>query len=110
MLRFGVPVEVPPKEGLSKKHIGWSPTVGHFHDDFCQTYFCKIVMAPGTGVLPLPDNFRPYLGPVLVKMIVKTTTTCQWEMSIKEVSGKAVDVYAHFYSCRQCWAYKCRGL
>jgi hypothetical protein len=47
-------------------------------------------MAPGIGVLPLPDGFRPYLGPVLGKMIIKTTTGCQWEMSVKEVSGKAV--------------------
>jgi hypothetical protein len=27
---------------------------------------------------------------VLGKMIIKTTTSCQWEMSVKEVSGKAV--------------------
>jgi hypothetical protein len=54
------------------------------------TYFCKILMAPGIGVLPLPDGFRLYLGPVLVKMIIKTTTGCQWEMSVKEVSDKAV--------------------
>jgi hypothetical protein len=47
-------------------------------------------MAPGIGVLPLPDGFRPYLGPVLGKMIIKTTTGCQWEMSVKEVSGKAI--------------------
>jgi hypothetical protein len=47
-------------------------------------------MAPGIGVLPLPDGFRPYLGPVSWKMIIKTTTGCQWEMSVKEVSGKAV--------------------
>jgi hypothetical protein len=47
-------------------------------------------MAPGIGVLPLPDAFRPYLGLVPGKIVVKTTTGCQWEMSIKEVSGKAV--------------------
>jgi hypothetical protein len=44
-------------------------------------------MAYGIGVLPLPDGFMSYLGPV---PIVKTTTGCQWEMSVKEVSGKAV--------------------
>jgi hypothetical protein len=53
-------------------------------------YFYKILMAPGIGVLPLLDGFRPYLCPVLGKMIVKTTTRCQWEMSIKEVSGKVI--------------------
>jgi hypothetical protein len=47
-------------------------------------------MAPGIGVLPFPDDFRPYLGPVPGKMIIKTTTRCQLEMSAKEVSGKAV--------------------
>ena len=25
-------------------------------------------------------------------------------------SEEATDVYARFYSCRQCWASKCRGL
>jgi hypothetical protein len=47
-------------------------------------------MAPGIGVLPLPDGFRQNLGPVPGKMIIKTTIGCQWEMSVKEVSGKAV--------------------
>jgi hypothetical protein len=39
-------------------------------------HFCKILMAPGIGVLPLSDSFRPYLGPVPGKMIIKTTTGC----------------------------------
>jgi hypothetical protein len=47
-------------------------------------------MASRIGVLPLPNGFRPYLGPVPGKMIIKTTTRGQWEMSVKEVSGKAV--------------------
>jgi hypothetical protein len=38
------------------------------------THFFKILMAYGIGVLPLPDGFRPYLGPVPGKMIIKTTT------------------------------------
>jgi hypothetical protein len=83
-------VEVPPEEGSSKKRIGRPPTVGHFHDDVSPTHFSKIVMAPGIGVLPLPNGFRPYLGLVPGKMIVKTITECQWEMSVKEVSGKDV--------------------
>jgi hypothetical protein len=61
---------------------------GHFHDDVSPTRFCKILMALGIGVLPLRDAFRPYLGPVSGKMIVKTTTGGQWEMNISEVSGK----------------------
>jgi hypothetical protein len=81
MLRLGVPVEVPPEEGSSKKRIGWPPSIDHFHDDISPTHFCKILIAPGIGVLPLPDGFRPYLGPVPGKMIIKTTTRCQWEMS-----------------------------
>jgi hypothetical protein len=40
------------------------------------THFYKILMAPGIGVLPLPDGFRPSLGPVPGKMIIKTTTGC----------------------------------
>jgi hypothetical protein len=90
MLRLGVPVEVPPEKGSSRKHIGRPPSVGHFHENMSPTHFCKIIMAPGIGVLPLPDGFRPYLGPVPGKMIIKTTTGCQWEMSVKEVSGNAV--------------------
>jgi hypothetical protein len=54
------------------------------------THFCKILMAPGITVLPLPGGFRPYLGLVPGKMIIKTIAGCQWEMSVKEVSGKAV--------------------
>jgi hypothetical protein len=90
MLHLGVPVEVPPEEGSTKKRIGWPPSAGHFHEDMSPTHFCKILMAPGIRVLQLPDGFRPYLGLVPVKMIIKTTTGCQWEMSVKEVSGKAV--------------------
>jgi hypothetical protein len=90
MLRLGVPVEVPPDEGSSKKRIERPPSVRHFHDNVSPSHFCKILMASGIGVLPLPDGFMPYLGPVPGKMIVKTTTGCQWEMSVKEVSGKAV--------------------
>jgi hypothetical protein len=90
MLRLGVPVKVPPEEGSSRKRIRRPPSVGHFHEDMSPTHFCKILMAPGIGVLPLPNGFRPYLGPVSRKMIIKTTTGCQWEMSINEVSGKAV--------------------
>jgi hypothetical protein len=48
-----------------------------------------MLMAPGIGVLPIPDAFRPYLGPGPRKLIVKTTIECQWLMSLKEVSGKA---------------------
>jgi hypothetical protein len=47
-------------------------------------------MAPSIGVLSIPNAFRPYLGPVQGKMIVKTTTGCQWEMNIREVSDKAI--------------------
>jgi hypothetical protein len=89
-LRLGVLVEVPPKEGSSKKCPRVPPFVGHFHDDVSPTHFWKILMAPSIRVLPLPNTFRPYLGPVLGKMITKTTTRCQWEMNIREVSGKAV--------------------
>jgi hypothetical protein len=42
------------------------------------------MMAPGIGVLTLPDTFMPYLGPVSGKMIMKTTTGCQWQMNIRE--------------------------
>jgi hypothetical protein len=84
MMCLGVPVKVPTEEGSSKRPRGWPPSVGH------STHFCKILMALGIGVLLLPDAFRPYLGPVPGKMIVKTTTGCQWEMNIGEVSGKAV--------------------
>jgi hypothetical protein len=60
--------------------------VGHFHDDVSPTHFSKILMAPGIGMLSLLDGFRPYLGLVPGKMIIKTTTGWrQWE-----VSGKAV--------------------
>jgi hypothetical protein len=88
MLRLGVHIEVPPEKGSSKKRPGRPPSVGHFHDDVSPTRFCKILMALGIGVLPLRDAFRPYLGPVSGKMIVKTTTGGQWEMNISEVSGK----------------------
>jgi hypothetical protein len=70
MLHLGMPVEVAVEEGSSKKPRGWPPSVGHFHDDVSPTHFCKILMVPGIGVLPLPDAFRPYLGSVPGKMIV----------------------------------------
>jgi hypothetical protein len=90
MLRLGLLVEVPAEEGSSKKRPRQPPFVGHFHDDVSPTHLCKILMAPGIGVLPLPDAFMPYLIPDPGKMIVKTTTRCQWEMNIREVSGKAI--------------------
>jgi hypothetical protein len=73
---LGVLVEVPPEEGSSRKRIGQPPSVGDFHEDMSHTHFYKILMAPGIGVLPLPDGFRPSLGPVPGKMIIKTTTGC----------------------------------
>jgi hypothetical protein len=73
-------VEVRPEEGSSRKRIGRPPSVGHFHEDMSTTHFCKILMEPGIGMLPLPDGFKPYLGPVPGKMIIKTITGCQWEM------------------------------
>jgi hypothetical protein len=48
-------------------------------------HFCKILMAPGIGVLPLPDGFRPYLGLMPGKMIIKTTTGCQWKIDDPQV-------------------------
>jgi hypothetical protein len=77
MLRLEVLVEVPPEEGSSRKRIRRPPSVGHFHEDISPTHFCKILMAPGIGVLPLPDGLRPYLGPVPGKMIIKITTGYQ---------------------------------
>jgi hypothetical protein len=61
------------------------------------THFCKILIAPGIGVLPLPNGFRPYLGPVPGKMIIKTTTSYQWKMSGKAVleAGWPEFVVAH---------------
>jgi hypothetical protein len=82
-------VEIPD-EGPSRKRIGRPPLVGRFHEGMNPTHFCKILMAPGIGVLPLVDGFRPYICPVPGKMIIKITTGCQWEMNVKEVSGKAV--------------------
>jgi hypothetical protein len=63
--------------------------VGQFHEDVPPTHFWKVLMALGIGMLPLLDTFRPYLGPVLGNMIVKTTTGYQCQMNIKEVSGKS---------------------
>jgi hypothetical protein len=65
-----------PKEVHSKKPRGRRTPVGHFHEDASPTHFCKVLMAPRIGVLPLPDAFGPDLGPVPRKMIVKTTTGC----------------------------------
>jgi hypothetical protein len=90
-VRLIVPVEVPSvEEGSGKRPRGRPPTVGHFHDDVSPTHFCKILMALGIGLLPLPDAFMPFLIPVQGKMIVQTTTGCSWEMVVKKVSGKAV--------------------
>jgi hypothetical protein len=90
MLRLVVPVEVAAEEGSSKKPRGRPPSVGHFHEDVSPTHFSKIHMAPGIGVLPLREAFIPYIALVRGKMTVKTTKGYQWEMNIKEVSGKAV--------------------
>jgi hypothetical protein len=70
-------MEVPPEEGSSRKRIGQPPSVGHFHEDMSPTHFCKILMAPGIAVLPLLDGFRPYLGLVTGKMIIKTMMACK---------------------------------
>ena len=32
------------------------------------------------------------------------------QLTNKECTVMVIDVYARFYSCRQCWASKCRGL
>jgi hypothetical protein len=73
-------MEVAGEEGSSKRPRGRPLTVGHFYEDVSPTHFCNVQMTPGIGVLPLPEAIRPYLGPVLGKMIVKTTTYCQWKI------------------------------
>jgi hypothetical protein len=76
MMHLGVSVEVAGEEGLDKRPRGRPLTVGHFHEDVSPTHLCKVLMPPGIEVLPLPESFRPYLGPVPGQMIMKTTTGC----------------------------------
>jgi hypothetical protein len=40
------------------------PKISHFHEEVPPTHFCKVMMAPRIGMLPILDSFRPYLGPI----------------------------------------------
>jgi hypothetical protein len=62
-------------EGRSTKSPRGRPVkVGHFHDDVRPTHFAKVVLSLGLEMLPIPTDFRPYLGTVPRTIIIKTNT------------------------------------
>ena len=50
--------------------------VGHFHEEVSPTHFCKVLLAPGLDLLPIPPAFREHLGEIPKEIILKTKTGC----------------------------------
>ena len=52
-------------------------------------HFCKVVVAPGLGLLPVPAAFRPYLAEVPGEITVHMNTSCIWTITVADINGKA---------------------
>jgi hypothetical protein len=61
---------------------------GHFHDDVGPIHFAKVIMAPRLDLLPKPDSFQHYLGPISRIIIVKTNTDCYSMEKLKDDNGR----------------------
>ena len=64
-------------------------TYGWKKDPVSPNHFCKVVVAPNLGVLPIPDGFRPYLGQVPGEIKLKTNTDCVWSIQLNKFNGRA---------------------
>ena len=64
-------------------------TYGWIKDTASPNHFCKVVLAPGLDLLPVPAAFRPYLGEVPGDITVKTNTGCIWTITVADVNGRA---------------------
>ena len=64
-------------------------TYGWIKDTTSPNHFCKVVLAPGLDLLPVPAAFRPYLGEVPGDITVKTNTGCIWSINVADVNGRA---------------------
>ena len=43
--------------------------VGYFHEEVSPTYFCKVILAPGLDLLPIPRAFRLHLGRIPTEIV-----------------------------------------
>jgi hypothetical protein len=55
-------------------------------------HFCNVVVAPGLGCLPIPDDFKQHggEGDFAVMVVVCTNTKCSWEFTVTDVNGRLV--------------------
>jgi hypothetical protein len=58
-------------------------------------------------IYKLPLGYRKK---TLITNLIEKKVGTFFEVDETETDLVTNDVYEHFYSCRQCWASKCRGL
>ena len=58
-------------------------------EDVSPDHFCKVLITPGLGVLPVPETFRPYLGEVPAEITLRTNIGCVWTIILSDLNGKA---------------------
>ena len=62
--------------------------VGWMDEEVSPNHFCEVIVAPGLGVLPVSEPFRPYLGEIPAESTVKTNTDCVWSMTLAGLNAK----------------------
>ena len=65
--------------------------VRHTHQERTPDHFCKVLLQAGLEVLLIPGLFRPWFDgecPDTIKL--KPSTTCIWDVDVKEQDGKIV--------------------
>ena len=64
-------------------------TYGWIKNVVSPNHFIKVLLAPGLGLLPVPEAFRPYLGDVPGDITLRTNTGCIWTITVADINGRA---------------------
>jgi hypothetical protein len=65
------------QEGSKRRRkTGRAAGVGHWFEAVTPTHFCKVLIALGLGMLPIPNAFRPYLATMPDTVTLKISIGC----------------------------------
>ena len=96
--------------------------VTHLRFNYICMHSCRRNLNPGLFSIIEHNPFKSKLDRSGKHKIKSTSKSCRRflytilavlpkvRLNLGLLGKKLIDVYARFYSCRQCWASKCRGL
>jgi hypothetical protein len=83
-------MEVAQQVGSKRRRKTGRPAgVGHWSEIATPTHICKVLIALGLGMMPIPNVWSPYLAVFTDTINLKTPTGCNWNINITNVSGRA---------------------